>query len=325
MYTVEALQKKIQNEITQLNFNLNPEELYEPINYILSLGGKRLRPLFVLLGCDMFGGNVESALKPAVGIEIFHNFTLLHDDIMDNAPLRRSMPSVHQKWSSNIAILAGDAMFVKAYQLIMQVQDHLLRIILDLFNTTAIYVCEGQQLDMNFETTEVPISIEDYIAMIELKTAVLLAASLKIGALIGNASEQDAQHLYEFGKNMGIAFQLQDDLLDVYGQQDKFGKKPGGDILSNKKTFLLLKAFETAHGSVLQELQYLTSKEGLASEEKITAVTTIYNHLGVKELARQEIECYYNLGLDNMKKINVTESYKQELLRLSESLLVRET
>ena len=206
--------------------------------------------MLVLLACDLFGSDIEKALKPAIGIEVFHNFTLLHDDIMDKAPLRRSKPTVHFKWNQDVAILSGDAMLIEAYKLIMNVDDGILRKILVLFNQTAIQVCEGQQWDMNYETNK-QVSIDDYLEMITLKTAVLLAASLEIGAFIADADDTDAQLLYDYGKNLGIAFQLQDDLLDVYGDKNKFGKQLGGDIISNKKTYLLLKACQLAEGDNL--------------------------------------------------------------------------
>ena len=245
METLKIYQQKIEEGILNLNLPSYPTHLYEPINYILAIGGKRLRPTLVFIGCDLFNGDLNDALKPALAIEVFHNFTLMHDDIMDEAPLRRGKETVHKRWNLPIAILSGDAMFVKAQQLMMHVPDNNLRIILDTFNKTALEVCEGQQMDMDFESMKI-VTIPNYIQMIRLKTAVLLGCSLKIGALIAGANELQANTIYNIGLNLGIAFQLQDDILDVYGDPNKFGKQVGGDIIANKKTFLLLKALELA-------------------------------------------------------------------------------
>ena len=231
------------------DFGTKPAALYEPIRYMLSLGGKRLRPALLLMSTELFGGDYLKALSPALAIEIFHNFSLLHDDIMDKAPIRRSKPTVHKKWSADVAILSGDAMLVKSYQLMMRVEEQHLRKVLTLFSTTALQVCEGQQLDMDFENQK-NVTIEDYIHMISLKTSVLLGVSLKTGAIIANAASEDADHIYLFGKNIGIAFQLLDDILDVYADSDKFGKQTGGDILSNKKHF-----FSSKQSSLQKEKQ----------------------------------------------------------------------
>ena len=238
MNIIKSLQELIEKELQQIQFPDRPKNLYEPIRYMLAVGGKRARPVLVLMGCEVFNGNRTEAIPAALAIEVFHNFTLLHDDIMDNAPLRRSKPTVHNKWNNSIAILSGDAMFVKACELMMQVNDKQIRTVMDIFLRTSTEVCEGQQMDMSFEK-EKNVSITDYLKMIELKTAVLLGCSLQIGAIIGGADEIQSKHLYEFGKNIGIAFQLQDDLLDVFGDAEKFGKQTGGDIISNKKTFLI--------------------------------------------------------------------------------------
>ncbi len=326
MLHIQTFQERIQEEISRLKFTQEPKELYKPIEYILSLGGKRIRPTLVLLGCELFGGNIEKALQPALGIEVFHNFTLLHDDIMDNAPLRRSKPTVHEKWNNNIAILSGDTMCVMAYQMMMQVDAVHLRKVLDIFNDTAIKVCEGQQLDMNFEKRN-NVSIAEYMHMIELKTAVLLACSLKIGALISNASEEEAQHLYEFGKNIGLSFQLQDDILDVYGNPDIFGKQVGGDIVSNKKTFLLLKAFELANQYTKEELGNWMHATTFVPEEKVQAVTQIYDFLGIKTLAQKEMDKYFESGLAHLTKIHPTNNKvtegKEQLKAFAESLMAR--
>ncbi|MFT5642206.1 MAG: geranylgeranyl diphosphate synthase type II, partial [Cyclobacteriaceae bacterium] len=235
----------VNSEIEKLKFGDEPANLYDPISYILSLGGKRLRPTLVLLGYNLFKRDFESVLRPALAVEVFHNFTLMHDDIMDEAPLRRGKPTVHEKWNSTVGILSGDTMLVKAYDLLLEVDDQYFKESVRLFNKTAVEVCEGQQIDMNFESRD-DVSVSEYINMIRLKTAVLLGFSLQYGALLGGASEEERAHLYEVGVNMGLGFQLMDDLLDVYADQAKFGKQVGGDIVSNKKTFLLIEALELA-------------------------------------------------------------------------------
>jgi geranylgeranyl diphosphate synthase, type II len=323
--TIKIFQERINLEIEKfLQQNSgNPSELYDPINYTLRHGGKRMRPLLLLMGCDLFDGNIEDAIGPATGIEVFHNFTLLHDDIMDNAPLRRSEPTVHQKWGSNIAILSGDAMFVKACQQITKTREEHVVKVLNLFLETAVKVCEGQQFDMNFEKSS-SITIDDYVEMISLKTAVLLAASLKMGAIIAGASEKDADNLYQFGKNIGIAFQLQDDILDVYGDNEKFGKRVGGDIVANKKTFLLLKAFELANKDQRVVLNKLL--EGpVADEEKITLMTSLFNSLNIKEIASVETNAYYKKSMDCLGSIKTTGNNKKEqLASFAERLMIRE-
>ena len=281
MKQLTDLQALINNAVDKLNFPKHPAELYEPISYILALGGKRLRPALLLMACDLFGGDVESAVEPALAIEVFHNFTLMHDDIMDNAPLRRGQATVHQKWNSNVAILSGDAMMVEANKLMMKVPDAILRKVMEVFNETATGVCEGQQIDMSFEQRG-NVSIDEYLNMIRLKTAVLLGGTLKIGAIIGGATPADAQLLYDFGVNLGIAFQLQDDILDVYGDPDKFGKQVGGDIISNKKTYLLIKALELAKDTQSTELNNWITVQEFANQEKVSAVTDIYNQLQIR-------------------------------------------
>jgi geranylgeranyl diphosphate synthase, type II len=325
MLNLEAIIQRISGEIARLELKGSPAELYEPIEYVLSLGGKRLRPALVLMACDLFGGDTGKAISPALGIEVFHNFTLLHDDIMDNAPLRRSSPTVHEKWNPNIAILSGDAMFVRSWQLMMQVDDAVLREVLSIFSRSAIEVCEGQQMDMNFEQ-RTDVTIEEYERMIELKTAVLLAASLKIGALVGGASAADSEKIYDFGRNMGVAFQLQDDILDVYGEKEKFGKKVGGDIVSNKKTFLLLKAMELAEGEMQEALGFLTGPDSitLPSEEKVSAVTGIYDALDIKMLASQEVKRYFDEALHSLNALSVPEERKQVMRSFADGLMNRQ-
>ncbi len=325
MDSIKLYHQQIEQAIKESKYGSNPKELYDPIEYIMSLGGKRMRPILVMMACDLFDGDTTKALHPALAIEIFHNFTLVHDDIMDKAPLRRNKETVHIKWNDNIAILSGDAMMVKAYQEICKAEPAQLPELLKIFNDTALKVCEGQQMDMNYESL-LKVSIPQYIKMIELKTAVLLAGALKIGALIGGAREEDAQHLYDFGKHIGIAFQLQDDILDVYANADKFGKQKGGDIIANKKTFLLLKAMEMAENNryMKEELQQWIAAPQFDPNEKVEAVTNIYNFLNVKELARNEMQKQYELGISALKKIPANEEKKQALIVFADSLMVRE-
>ncbi|WP_423148301.1 polyprenyl synthetase family protein [Rubrolithibacter danxiaensis] len=323
MIAVTELQRLVNQTIADKSFPAHPEELYEPIKYILSLGGKRLRPVLTLIASDLFNGSILTALEPAIGLEMFHNFTLMHDDIMDKAPLRRGKPTVHAKWNEAAAILSGDVMLVEAYQQIMKVDDRILREVIGIFSNTAAEVCEGQQIDMSFEQMET-VSIEAYIEMIALKTAVLLGASLKIGALIGGAQLADAEKLYQFGKNLGIAFQLQDDILDVYGDPEKFGKQVGGDIISNKKTFLLIKALELASGLEEEELSFWLNKEDAEPETKVDAVTDIYNRLGIRHLAEEEMNKYAERALNILEDIPAEKEKKQILRSFAEELLVRE-
>lgn len=318
-------QQQIEQALINRKYGSDPKELYEPIEYIMSLGGKRLRPVLVFIGCDFFGGNTADALHPAIAIELFHNFTLVHDDIMDEAPLRRNQSTVHKKWDKNIAILSGDAMLVKAYQELCKYESAVLPQLLDLFSDTAIKVCEGQQLDMNYEKLQ-KVSILQYLKMVELKTAVLLGGSLKLGALIAGADEKNAQNLYDFGKNIGIAFQLQDDILDVYADAEKFGKQKGGDIVANKKTFLLLKAMEMADSNryMKEELHQWINAPHFNAKEKVEALTGIYNFLNIPDLARAEMKKYYNKALSLLHDIQVPDTKKQRLISFADSLMVRE-
>ncbi|AZQ60963.1 polyprenyl synthetase family protein [Flammeovirga pectinis] len=289
-----------------------PENLYAPLRYILSLGGKRLRPALTLLGCYLFDDDYKKAVEPAIGVEVFHNFTLMHDDIMDDAPLRRGQMTVHEKWNPNIAILSGDVMFVKAYDYIMQVEDNVLRSAISLFNKCATEVCEGQQFDMDFEERAI-VSEEEYIEMIRLKTAVLIGFALRLGALIGGASEEQSKVVEEFGVNVGLGFQLKDDILDVYADQDKFGKQVGGDIISNKKTLMLIKALKQAKGADKAELlKWLEVKE-FDKVEKVKAVTAIYDRLDIKEMATSKSNEYFDKGFTALQKLDVPDNRKQLL------------
>lgn len=323
MHSIQDLQQIIEKAVKETNYPAEPKELYEPISYLMSLGGKRLRPALVLMATDLFNGDIDAAISPALAVELFHNFTLMHDDIMDKAPLRRGKQTVHAKWNEAVAILSGDVMFVKAYQLMIKVKPNILSQVLEIFNTTATGVCEGQQIDMNFENLE-EVTIPEYIEMIRLKTAVLLGGALKIGALIGEASETDAQHLYNFGENLGIAFQLQDDILDVYGDPEKFGKQVGGDILSNKKTYLLIKALALAKGDDLIQLNHWLSLKTFINEEKVIAVRAIYDSLGIKQLSVNEMKSYNQKALSEFELIKVNNNKKEVLMEFAEMLMGRE-
>ena len=325
MDTIIQYQQLIEQELKNKNYGTNPKELYQPIEYIMSLGGKRMRPVFVFLGCDAFNGDVTKALHPAIAIELFHNFTLMHDDIMDNAPLRRNKPTVHKKWNENIAILSGDALLVKAYQELCKDNFDVLPQLMNVFNETGLMVCEGQQMDMNFEKLQ-KVSIPQYLKMIELKTAVLLACSLKIGALVGGATEKSAQQLYNFGKHIGIAFQLQDDILDVYAESEKFGKQKGGDIISNKKTYLFLKAIEMAESNkyMKEELHQWINAPHFEPKEKVEAITSIFNFLNIKKLAQKEMQKHFNVALTFLDKLEIDNSKKQNLINIANNLMARE-
>jgi geranylgeranyl diphosphate synthase type II len=323
MTTLNDLRELIGNSVNELSFPEFPGQLYEPISYILSLGGKRMRPALLLMACELFGGDVQKAMGPALAIEVFHNFTLMHDDIMDNAPLRRGNTTVHEKWNRNVAILSGDVMLVKGYELMMHVDDSVLRPVMNIFNETAIGVCEGQQIDMEFETQS-GVTIDEYLNMIRLKTAVVLGGALKIGALIGGAPAKDADLLSEFGINLGIAFQLQDDILDVYGDPEKFGKQVGGDIISNKKTYLLIKAQELAKNEQAAQLAELLFATEFDNATKVETVTDIYNDLQVRQYAETAMQAYADKAFAALEQINLPATHKHYLHAFADSLLVRE-
>jgi len=323
MRSVEHLQELFLKFLQKELFDQSPIELYEPINYILQLGGKRLRPVLLLMGANLFSEDIDHALPAALAIEIFHNFSLVHDDIMDEAPLRRGKPTVHIKYGQNAGILSGDAMLILTYQYLNQLKNpEQLPSILQIFNQLAIEVCEGQQYDMNFETQEL-VEIAAYLKMIELKTSVLIAGGLKIGALIGGAGEKDAHELYEFGRHIGIAFQLQDDILDTFGDPEKFGKKVGGDIAQNKKTFLLLKSMEQAIGQ--DRIDLLAALSITADPiQKIEQVTRIYDKLKVQEQATELMEEYLRKAFLHLDRVNVGASRKILLRNLANELMMRE-
>jgi geranylgeranyl diphosphate synthase, type II len=321
MFKPEDIQETINNKIKSIDFNIQPVELYTPIEYILDGSGKRLRPLLTLMSCNIFSENIDNAVSPAIGLEVFHNFTLLHDDIMDKADMRRNKATVHKKWNENVAILSGDAMMIKAYEFFFTLESELLSKVLPVFNKTALQVCEGQQYDMNFET-RMDVSTNEYLHMITLKTAVLLATSLKIGAVIGGANEKDAEALYNFGINLGIAFQLQDDYLDVYGDVNTFGKKIGGDITSNKKTFMLLSALEKAKGDTKKKLQKLLD-EKVEAQVKIQEVTAIYNKLHIPEIVKEKMICFQEMAMADIDSVKVPDEKKKLLKEISLALLER--
>ena len=322
-YTFEDLENKINRAINELDYEKEPKSLFQPISYILSLGGKRLRPVLAYMSTNLYDDDVDKTTSSAIALEIFHNFSLLHDDLMDNANIRRGNPTVHKKWNANTAVLSGDAMLIDAYKHIVKVPANVLPEVLEIFTNTAMQVCKGQQYDMDFEK-RLDVKEEEYIEMIRLKTAVLLAASMKIGAILGCASKEDANKLYEFGINIGLAFQLKDDLLDVYGDQDYFGKQIGGDIISNKKTFLLIKALEATNkeNSVLLR-KWITIQE-FDSEAKINAVKKIYDELNLESLTDKLIKKYYLAALTCLSDINVSEDRKNELLSYTNILMNRE-
>ena len=320
--SIADLQEVLMEALQKTSFATEPAELYQPISYILSLGGKRLRPALVLMATDMYGADVSSAIPQAIGIELFHNFTLMHDDIMDDAPLRRGKTTVHEKWNTNIGILSGDALFVKAYQSIVKAKPQYLAELIDLFNQTALEVCEGQQYDMNFETQE-RVSMSEYLKMIKFKTAVLLACALKSGALVADASEKDQQHLYDFGIHIGLAFQLMDDILDVYGYQKDFGKQIAGDILCNKKTCLYIKAYEMADRSQLKVLDYYFTAADVPAQEKIKKVMEVYEQLNVQSLCKEMMDEHFAIAQTHLKGLEVSDDRKATLQEFAQLLMVR--
>jgi len=325
MYSVEDLQKIVSEAVALRSKQLldkTPVELYKPIHYSLEMGGKRLRPVLVLLAYNLFDGGVQKAVPAALAIEVFHNFTLLHDDIMDKADVRRNRPTVHIKFSENHAILSGDAMAFEAYKYLLESESANLPEAMKLFTDTAIEVCEGQQFDMDFEN-RLDVKEEEYLNMIRLKTAVLLACSLKSGAILANSPTIAANQLYEFGINLGLAFQLQDDLLDTFGDQETFGKKIGGDILANKKTLLLINALEHANPEQRSLLMRWIEKTVINPTEKIDAVTEIYRQIGVKKMAETKVDDYFNRAIDILDKIDLEDVVKQPLRGLAQNMLTR--
>lgn len=308
----KVLLERFNHKLATLDFGKSPERLYSPIYYALSVGGKRIRPVLCLMSSELFGGDFEEAIHAAIGVEIFHNFTLLHDDMMDKAEMRRGKPVVHVKWNENIALLSGDAMSVIAYKYICESKKNL-KEILDVFSDTALKICEGQQYDMDFEEMS-NVSESEYLKMINLKTAVLLAASLKIGAICADASEEDTRKIYDFGENLGMAFQLQDDLLDVYGNPAVFGKNIGGDIVANKKTYLLIKALELANTEQADKLNHWIGLKEFDAEIKIQSVRAIYDEIGIRENSENLMNEYFHKAFNIFDSIDL-DSSKKEILR----------
>ncbi|MES2691317.1 MAG: polyprenyl synthetase family protein [Bacteroidota bacterium] len=322
MKSYKELYTLIEQEIAGLKYEQQPAELYQPIRYMLSLGGKRLRPAMLLMASELFGGDVKQAVPAALAIEMFHNFTLVHDDIMDNAAIRRNQPTVHTKWNQTVAILSGDLMMIKALDLLCETQTDNLRGLISVFNKAAAEVCEGQQWDMNFEQQD-DITEYEYLNMITLKTAVLLGCSLKLGALIAKADKNDAEHLYEFGKNIGIAFQIQDDILDSFGEKDKVGKKIGGDIASNKKTLLLIEALNNATPSLKEELKHWLAQANDENDAKINAVLAIYEKCNVRTKAEQLKEHYLQTAFKHLHALSTGEEKAVVIKQMAIDLMER--
>ncbi len=319
------LTKYFQSFITYLeaqDFNREPQNLYTPVDYILQLGGKRLRPLLTLIACDVVSGSYEKALPAAMAVETFHNFTLVHDDIMDEAPLRRGKETVHEKWDINTGILSGDAMLILAYQYFENYEPIIFQKLAKLFSKTALEVCDGQQLDVDFETRN-DVTISEYIKMITLKTSVLVGAALKMGAIVGEANKEEAQGLYNFGVNLGIAFQLQDDFLDTFGNPETFGKQIGGDIIENKKTYLYLKCLEVADKEDQKKLQFFYNQKLEDNSIKISEVTRIFDQNDIPTLTQSLIQEYTNKSFEDLKQLNISESAKESLINFGKNLMTR--
>ena len=312
----------INKQLETLTWNRAPRELYLPIGYALESGGKRIRPALVLMACDLFGGAKGDAMGAALAIEVFHNFTLLHDDIMDNAETRRNRLTVHKKWNANTAILSGDAMMIKSYEFLENTPAHLWTKLFPIFTRTALEVCEGQQYDMNFETCE-EVTLDEYFNMIRLKTAVLLGAALQLGAIIGGASDDDAQHLYDFGIAIGIAFQLKDDYLDTFGDEKSFGKRIGGDIVCGKKTFLLINALTHSTKDDRLLIQNTLADKLMPEEQKIRTITAVYEKLEIPSLCEKAMSEYYNRALLALTKITGNKNDKQPFMALAQQLMGR--
>jgi geranylgeranyl diphosphate synthase type II len=319
----EQINERVRKEVAAISFDLPPRSLFEPVEYTLSLGGKRLRPALTLIACNIWNESIEDAIKPALGLEIFHNFTVMHDDLMDRADMRRNRPTVHRKWSDNAAILSGDAMVIAAYQYIGATKEPFHRAVLELFSQTAMEICCGQQLDMDFERRE-DVTESDYMEMIHLKTATFIACSLKTGAIIGGASPHDAEQLYRFGVNIGLAFQLRDDLLDVYGDATVFGKNIGGDILCDKKTFLRITATALADKAQIQALQRYNDTEAFTAEDKITAWTALYDSLNIKNNTQDRINMLYKRAINELEQVSAPTAALQVLKTYTDMLVARE-
>ncbi len=323
MKTSNEILSSINAFIEQLPYERKPFSLYEPIQYVLSLGGKRIRPVLMLLSYQLYKDEPEQILMPAVALETYHNYTLLHDDLMDNADLRRGQATVHKRWDDNTAILSGDSMLVLAYERMAKVPADKLATILSLFTETALEIGEGQQYDMEFERRD-DVREEEYIEMIRLKTSVLLACAMKMGAILAGASDEDAENLYKYGEQVGLAFQLQDDLLDVYGDPSVFGKAIGGDITSNKKTYMLINAFLRADDRQSQELHRWVDAVSFDRQEKIKAVTDLYNQIGIRQLCEKKINYYFEQAKQYLACINVPAERKQPLIDFTNEMMHRD-
>jgi geranylgeranyl diphosphate synthase, type II len=323
MYNHSELKEVIDRALINLSYNMEASRLIDPVKYILSMGGKRLRPVLALMACNLFSDKIDNAILPAAGLEVFHNFTLVHDDIMDQAPVRRNSPTVHSRWNINQAILSGDVMAFISNDCFLQAPGNDLIKVLKVFNKAAIEVCVGQQLDMDFEKSPI-VTQNEYLRMIEMKTAALIAASAKIGAIIGGADEKDSDLLYEYGKNLGLGFQIQDDLLDIYGDAKIFGKTTGGDIVANKKTFLFVKAAELAKETLLKQLQNLFSSQESDPGTKINAVRDIYDQLSIKAITETLANDYISIAFSMLDKVSTDLKRKTELVNIANSLIGRD-
>ena len=323
MKSSNEILQQVNDFLASLSYNRLPSSLYEPVQYVLSLGGKRIRPVLMLLGYNLWKEHPEDILMPAVGLETYHNYTLLHDDLMDNADMRRGHETVHRRWDANKAILSGDSMLVLAYQRVAQVPADKLREVLDLFTVTALEIGEGQEYDMAFEQ-RTDVTEDEYIEMIRLKTSVLLACALKMGALLADAPQEDAELMYQVGEQLGLAFQLQDDLLDVYGDPKVFGKAIGGDITSNKKTYMLINAANRANDSQRAELKKWITATTFDRQEKVQAVTRLYDEIGIRQLCEDKISYYFDLARQTLDRVNVPENRKQPLRQYMDEMLHRD-
>lgn len=322
MQNIETYQKSFIKYLEQFAIDKNPKNLYEPINYILKLGGKRLRPILTLMTAEIFGAQAKDAMNAALSVEVFHNFSLVHDDIMDDAPLRRGQQTVHEKWNLNTGILSGDAMLILAYQLFENYESNTFRALAQLFSKTALEVCEGQQYDIDFETRN-NVTIAEYLKMIEYKTAVLVGAAMKMGAIVANATEQDQDAIYDFGRYLGVAFQLQDDYLDAFGNPETFGKQVGGDILENKKTYLYLKTLELGSNEDQKALVEAMSNTAMPAEEKVAFVKRLFNNSGAAGATQAAVKNYTEKAFEVLKALNITEDKKQLLRAFGEYLMNR--
>ncbi len=322
MHSIEELRNIFSTYLEQESFQQEPRNLYEPNNYFLKIGGKRLRPILLLLSSELFGGKVEESLAASLSIEYFHNFTLIHDDVMDKAPVRRGFVTIHEKYNLNTAILSGDVLMIKACEYLSKVNPIYFKKVFDIFTKTAIEVCEGQQYDIDFET-QAQVSHVEYIEMIRLKTSVLLAASMKIGAILGNANDEDADLLYSYAENLGIAFQIQDDILDCFGDESLVGKQPGGDIIQNKKTLLWIEALQKSNNNNDAKLQEWMTKTSFDNNEKVNAIKAIFNDYNIKDFASNERDIYVEKSIAALSKINLPADKKEILKSLVDYLVMR--